>query len=226
MRTVLVDFEKRVSEIEEYFKMLDRIVMQNAKLYFPTKKTHRIKEIDEELIKVLKANTFLLLYNLMESSIKLSLTEVYDTITQNNMKYDDAIDKIRKIWLSENYKNFKGKATDFIFEAISNISNDVISIRFNSEKTISGNIDGRKIRGFGDMIGFSTTAHRNANNGEKLHQVKTQRNLLAHGTLSFTECGRQYTFDDLSAIKRQVIIYLRGILKNIEKYLLENAFSN
>ncbi|MBC6109187.1 MAE_28990/MAE_18760 family HEPN-like nuclease [Pedobacter fastidiosus] len=85
-------------------------------------------------------------------------------------------------------------------------------------------MDGLKIRDFATKYGFSSNTHRNANNGVKLHQVKTQRNSLAHGNTSFAECGRNYTIGDLRDIKKQVIIYLRNILKNITKFLATNKF--
>lgn len=224
MVTTINDFNTRVQEIDGYFKLLDSIINQGAQLHYPTKKNQKFKNFDEELIKVLKANSFLLLYNLIESSIKLSITEVYDSITSRTKKYDDVTDQIRKIWISENYKNFKDKGTDFIFHTINNITEDVIEIKFKHEKVISGNIDGQKIREFSNNIGFSNTTHHRAKNGVKLHQVKTQRNNLAHGAISFSECGRQYTYEDLLEIKQQVIIYLRGILNNIKTFIDDETF--
>jgi hypothetical protein len=224
MTTVINEFNTRVKEIEVYFVLLEEIINQNAALYFPSKTKNKTKKIDEDLIKVLKANSFLLLYNLIESSIKLSITEIYDQISIKNKKYSEVVTEIRKIWITENYKNFQGKGTDFIFDTINNIAEDVISIKFNPDKIISGNIDGRKVRDFASQYGFSDKAHHLSKNGVRLHQVKTQRNLLAHGGLSFTECGRQYTYEDLVETKRQVIIYLRSILKNIDNYLAQNKY--
>lgn len=225
MVTIINDFNTRVREIDGYFKLLDSIINQDVKLFFPNKKSHKFKKIDDELIKVMKANCFLLLYNLIESSIKLSITEIYDSITLKTKKYDDVKDEIRKIWISENYKNFKDQGTEFIYTTINNITDDVISINFKPEKVISGNIDGMKVREFSTMYGFSNSTHHLAKNGVKLHQVKKQRNDLAHGAISFSQCGRQYTYEDLFEIKQQVIIYLRGILNNINSYLVHEQYN-
>ncbi|MFC0877639.1 MAE_28990/MAE_18760 family HEPN-like nuclease [Saccharicrinis sp. FJH2] len=219
MITVISDFNKRVDEIDEYYDLLNNFINDSAVLFYPTKRTHKTKTISEDLIKVMKANCFLLLYNLMESSIKSSIREIYDSITVANIKYDDVINEIKKIWIQENYKNFNNKGTEFIFDSFTNITNDIIDIQFNSDKTISGNIDAQKIRSFSDKVGFSMNVHYMAKNGVKLHQVKTQRNGLAHGSYSFSECGRQYTFDQLNTIKNEVVIFLRGILNNIKKYI-------
>ena len=113
---------------------------------------------------------------------------------------------------------------DNIFSALNQIAEDIIEIEFDSSKKISGNIDGRKIRNFAATIGFSTRAHHSLDNGTKLHIVKTQRNKLAHGDLSFAECGRNYTITDLKSINNQVTKYLKRVLLNIEKYLTEKSY--
>jgi hypothetical protein len=224
MRTVILDFEKRVKEIDLYFTHLEYIEEKDAQIFFPNKSRNKYIDYDIELTKVFKANLFLLLYNLAESSIKQSLNEIYDSITSENLKYKEVIDEIKKIWIEENHVNFRNKGVTNIFIAINNLAEDIIDIRFNS-KVISGNIDGQKIRSFSSKYGFSNSSHHNANNGVKLLQVKTQRNNLAHGNISFAECGRNYTMSDLREIKRQVIIYLRSILKNIEKYINGKKFA-
>jgi hypothetical protein len=225
MISVLSDFEKRVDEINIYFLLLENIEEKKAVLYFPSKRTHKYQPHNAELIKILKANLFLLLYNLAESSIKQSLSEIYEQITEQQLKYEEVIDEIKKIWIDEKHNNFKNIGTENIFKAINNLTKEIIDIKFDSEKVISGNIDGRKIKEFSVKHGFSSKVHKNAKDGVKLHQVKTQRNHLAHGHISFAECGRNYTLSDLREIKHQVIIYLRRILNNIDRYLDKQKFA-
>jgi hypothetical protein len=225
MVTVLADFEKRVTEIELFFKHLENLEVDGALLYFPNRTRRKTQPHNNELIKVFKANIFLLLYNLAESSIKQSLTEVYDTISSENLSYRDVIDEIKKIWISQNHDNFRNMGTDNIFTAINQLATEIIDISFDSKKVISGNIDGRKIREFSAKHGFSDRTHRNANNGNKLYLVKTQRNNLAHGNISFAECGRNYGVGQLRDTKKEVILYLRNILRNIKKYLDDRKYA-
>jgi len=224
--TVLSDFNKRAGEINKYFKLLEKIIEDEASLYLPNKITHKYMQFDGELQKVMKANMFLLLYNLAESSIKQALIQIYDTISSENVKYKDVKEEIKKIWISTNYKNFKQMGTDNIFETINQIAEDIIAIEFDATKKISGNIDGRKIRDFSTQIGFSIRTHHSLDNGNKLHQVKTQRNKLAHGDLSFAECGRHYSIIDLRLTNNQVIKYLKSILLNIKEYLDNKKYLN
>lgn len=224
MITVKTEFENRVSEIEEYFKMLHRIFEENAVLFFPNKKTHKFKSLNTDLERVLKANCFLLLYNLIESSIKQSITEIYDQITSQGLNYSDISPLLKQLWIKENHKNFKEKGEVEIFNIITNLDADLIDIEFDSSRIISGNIDRRKIESLSEKYGFSMQVHYSAGNGNKLHIVKIRRNNLAHGNTSFSECGREFTYEDLCEIKIQVVRYLRQILNNIENYLDEDKF--
>lgn len=225
MVTVLADFEKRVTEIELFFKHLENLEVDGALLYFPNRVRRKTQPHNNELIKVFKANVFLLLYNLAESSMKQSLTEIYDTITLENLTYQNVTDEIKKIWIAQKHDNFRNKGTENIFIAINQLATEIIDIKFDSTKVISGNIDGRKIKEFSTKHGFSDRTHRNANNGNKLHQVKTQRNNLAHGNISFAECGRNYGIGQLRDTKKEVILFLRNILRNIKKYLDERHYA-
>ncbi|MBC6995203.1 MAE_28990/MAE_18760 family HEPN-like nuclease [Neolewinella lacunae] len=224
MTTVLSDFDKRAQEIKLYFKLLEKVIEQNASLFLPNNQTRKYLRFDDELQKVMKANVFLLLYNLAESSIKQALIEIYDVITSENVKYKNVKDEIKRIWINTNYRNFSQMGTGNIFLVLNQIADDIIDIEFEASKNISGNIDGRKIREFAENIGFSSRAHYSLENGAKLHLVKTQRNKLAHGDLSFAECGRNYTISDLRQIYNQVTKYLKRILLNIEKYLIDRKY--
>lgn len=225
MVTVLVDFEKRVKEIELFFKHLEYIEENGALLYFPNRTRRKTQSHNNELIKVFKANVFLLLYNLAESSIKQSLNEVYDTISSENLTYNDVIDKIKIIWIDQNHSNFRNQGSENIFATINQLATEIINLNFDSTKLISGNIDSRKIEEFSTKYGFSGKTHKNSNCGNKLLQVKAQRNSLAHGNISFAECGRNYGVGELRDTKKEVILYLRNILQNIKKYLDDRTYA-
>ena len=222
MKTVVADFKKRVAEIEVYLRYLEAIAERDAKP-ITTARSKTIRDIDPELVKVLKANMFLLLYNLVESSVRQAITEICDTISSEKLAYSDASDQIKRIWLNEGHQGFKNMSTQEIFQFLENLPDDVIEIKFRPGIT-GGNVDGRKIREFADEYGFSCVVHRNANEGVKLYDVKNRRNDLAHGLQSFAECGRNYTVPDLQKTKHEVVMYLRGILQNVSRYLEQKRF--
>ncbi len=224
MISVLTDFEERVREIELYFEHLRLILTRDAELFMPNNVTKKRKRIDSELHKVLKANSFLLLYNLSESSIRQALVELYDNISAKQLPYEGFRDEIKKIWIASKYKNFNGLGIDSIFVVLTSLYQDIVDIKFDKKESFSGNVDGRKIKELASTLGFSVKTHYYFKDGVKLHEVKIQRNRLAHGEVSFAKCGRDYSYEDLEKTKKQVIGYLRGVLVNVQKYIDNENF--
>ncbi len=223
MITVKDDFEKRCLEINAYFCLLERVLEQEAQLYLLKNQTRKLHSFDAEVQKVLKSNVILMLYNLMESSIKSALVEVYEQISTKKIKYPLATEKVKAIWISTNHKKFKEKSDIEVVELLNTI--DDVILKFGSDTpNISGNIDARKIRELAESIGFSSSVHYSTEDGAILFQIKSERNKLAHGEKSFTECGRSYTITDLRKMKNQTITYLRRILSNIEKFLQDEEY--
>ncbi len=58
-----------------------------------------------------------------------------------------------------------------------------------------------------------------------METVKDRRNDLAHGTLSFAECGRDYTINDLEEIKNQAVTFLKGLLDGMKLYYDERQYT-
>lgn len=226
MIAVLRDFDSRVNEIDIYFSFIEELVSNDVQLYFPNKRSKKFKNIDSELTKILKANGFLLLYNLVESSVKKSIEEIYESLKRENSAYKKFTDEIKKKWIEEKYKNFKDGSyvAEKIFEAIKIIEDDIISMTLDAKKLFKGNIDSRKIKDFATIYGFSSKAHYTAKDGEKLLVVKNQRNDLAHGLISFCECGKDYTIEQMLEIKKQVVAYLRSILRNVAIFINEKKY--
>ena len=179
----------------------------------------KIKAIDPELLKTLKASGFLLLYNLVEATMRNVIEAIFDKLRSEGISYDEIRPELKKMVL----KNLKKRNPDKILSSIVAISVDIITAGFDKEDLFSGNIDGKKIRETATEYGFShSTDCLKTGDGSDLLTVKTNRNDLAHGVKSFTEVGRDYAADNLLEIKNKVIRYLKQILQNIETYL-DNA---
>ncbi|EKP9930575.1 hypothetical protein P4O21_003082, partial [Listeria monocytogenes] len=58
----------------------------------------RQRYIFEDFLVILKSNSFIMIYNLVESTIKNSVIFMYDEINRHNIRYLDAKDEIKKIW--------------------------------------------------------------------------------------------------------------------------------
>ncbi|OCR00639.1 hypothetical protein BCD67_11720 [Oscillatoriales cyanobacterium USR001] len=216
--TLFQDFNERSKEVSKYFMFLKSLEHGNTKLAMVDKGgvSQKIKEIDPELIKTLKASSFLLLYNLVEATMRNAIQVIFDELKSQVVSYDQLRPELKKIVL----KNLKKRNTDKIFSSITAISIDIIHVGFDKDDLFSGNLDARKIRTTATEYGFSDwTDYAKTGDGEDLVIIKSNRNDLAHGFKSFAEVGKDKTTDELLEIKNKTIKYLRKILQNIEQYL-------
>lgn len=216
------DFNLRSKEVSKYFIFLKTLEQGTTKLLMKGMKGKpQIREIDSDLEKTLKASGFLLLYNLVESTMRNAIEAIFDELKSQNVSFDEVRPELKKIVL----KNFKKLNSDKILLNITVISLDIISACFNKEDLFSGNIDGKLIKAIANEYGFSyTTDPIKTGNGSDLLTIKSNRNDLAHGIKSFAEIGRDKSADELLKIKNKVIRYLRQILLNIEKYLANKEY--
>lgn len=217
MYDILSDFNTRALEVENYFIFLENLLMGKIKLIKSLEDgNQQIKTIDTELAKTLKANGFLLLYNLTESTMRNAIEAIFDELDGREISFDRLKPEIKKIIL----QNLKKRSPDEIYSLISKISTDIIMVSFNREELFSGNVDARSIRKVAKNYGFSSnTEYSKTKEGENLVKVKANRNDLAHGLKSFEEVGRDYTVEEIIRIKQEIIAYLDQILKNIQDYL-------
>lgn len=79
MNTVIQDFETRVEEVDKYFIFLESLINETTKLAVSDSAgKYKTQSIDSELAKTLKANGFLLLYNLVESTMRNAIEAIFD----------------------------------------------------------------------------------------------------------------------------------------------------
>lgn len=216
------DFNERSREVSKYFIFLKSLEQGTTKLSMEGKGGNpKIREIDPDLIKTLKASGFLLLYNLVEATMRNAIEAIFDELRGKGVSYDEIRPELKKIVL----KNLKKRNPDKIYSSITAISLDIITAGFDKEDLFSGNLDGRKIRDTATEYGFShSTDYAKTGDGSDLVIIKTNRNDLAHGVKSFEEVGRDKTADDLLKIKNKIVRYLKQILQNIEQYLYNKDY--
>lgn len=222
------EFNKRVVEINIYFNLLTTIDKGSCHIHCNSIDGSVINEsIDSELIKILKANGFLLLYNLIEATISKSIEAIFLTISSEGLKYHELSDNLKKIWINQKalplkagidaltYRNIKQ-----MLEEVANsiVANQILQLELESLR-ISGNIDAKEIRKIADKIGFMYS-----NNGSSLETIKDKRNHLAHGQFTFGDIGKDFSVNDMIELKKSTHDYLSDVLKNIENYLSERKF--
>ncbi|MEM8671014.1 MAG: MAE_28990/MAE_18760 family HEPN-like nuclease [Planctomycetota bacterium] len=223
MQDVIDDFNERVSEVEQFLKVLERLEKPEVVLF--DKSTRREKRVFQEgSLKVMKATVFLLIYNVVESSIRSAFAYLYDQIAVASITGTDLRAELRKIWISQQFQGLDDDSasvrtfrdlTERLVEEIANGKTVNLEGRL---LPVSGNLDADSIRRVCKKHGVVVAVHRNASGGVEMKTVKDQRNSLAHGNSSFSECGKQYTVADLKRINNQAVVFVRGILRNVKKY--------
>lgn len=226
MKIIISDFESKTEEINEYFTFIEntthlRSFGNNNKKIQVTKRIHNI----------LKANLFLLLYNLIESSFKNGLGEVCSRITNDKLKYKNVIPELKKMWIKDEYKNFDKnppcgiKKSDYLIEKIDNIAEDIIEINFNNKNNsgISGNLNASEICKINSLYGVDIKKDSGIN-PKSLNTIKEKRNSLAHGDETFDSCGGNYSLDDLKELKDNSLDYMKFILNHLEDFLNQKKY--
>lgn len=222
------NFNERVQEIDQYINLLQQISHPTAKIHNDGKK---LKEINQTALKTMKASCFLMLYNLVESSIMESMAKLYEQMNNENKVLIDFDDYVKEIWIEQKFKDmdpFSSNHTSYK-KLIKKMVDDVINespLSLDADKVpISGNLDARKIRKLFSRHKIPLKTHYRAFNGAELKTIKDKRNSLAHGTESFSYCGQQYTVQTIVAIKKQAVVYLRSSLKNVKKYIEDTKYA-
>lgn len=211
------EFEERKKEIRRYLKFIARLDSKKIQLSESGSSERAYEHSEEqELLKTLKANLFLLLYNLIEATTKNSIEAIFDRLSRESVSFDVCRSELKQVVL----KNLKGHSVDKIHVSLGSIANDIITKTFRKDNLFSGNVDERKIRETAENYGF---AHPRAN-GNELLTVKSMRNDLAHGDKTFSAVGADYDVPRLRKIALQVFKYLGEFIKNIELYLKSKLY--
>lgn len=228
------EYDLRVEEIEQYFDFLKEI-----------EENKWIQLVNEDLSKILKANGFLLLYNLIESCIYFSIIEIFEEINNQEKKYIDVIPKIKNFWLRTKFKNQEEQTHQSISQKFYNYIDEIINgsiLLLEIEKIdYGGTLTPAKIRQLAKELGldFKEETYKEYPNGKAMTDIKDKRNDLAHGKFSFGQVGRDLTYagtvkfigEDMKIIKfglvhykEFAILHLSEFITSVEIYLQNKSY--
>lgn len=232
MNSLIQEFDDKTTEVNKYFSFLSTLHEPDVSFYVLDSNgvVKKNLPIDGEMIPILKANAFLLLYNLIEFALREGILKIYNEIRRNNYNYSQIRSEIGAIWKRHQFMNcldpnsnlytYHAKAC----ELIDHILESKAIILDRNAIPLSGNVDANKVREICDLHGISKRTPSSANGGTCLEEIKKQRNLLAHGSLAFSDCGRNFRIDQLIDFKNEAITFIRSILLNIKDYFDQESF--
>lgn len=217
------DFDIRSGEILAYLDLLKFIENAGAEILSSDDYDNKFT-VTAESRKVLKGTVYILLYNLIESTMREAICFIHETIYDRNIQFDN----LKKNLKSEILKRLKNESVgidNFVNGLTKGISCGISYGTFNKKKLFSGNIDREEIKEKALVYGFSTSSdYTHTKHGEKLSAVKQHRNDLAHGNVSFSEIGKNVSYQDLENVSLEVIAYLDAISTNIEQYIHSDGY--
>lgn len=222
MKKTKDEFKKRCVEVDKYLDALLLLDKGNCQLTCTDLAGNAIvKQIDTDLARILKANAFLLLYNLIEATIRNSIQAIINSINGDKLEFAQISDKVQELWLRQEISDIKN--TNQNYQIISGISQKILAHSLLSFKEdcikISGNMDAKAIRKIAKQFGY-----QEPKDGRGLVQIKEKRNKLAHGEYTFTEVGKNYTISDISILSKEAKEYIDDVLLCVENYILKKSY--
>lgn len=218
MQNTLSIFNDRNKEIEFYFLVMVDINNENTNIHTAD---------NTRFYKILKSNFLLMLYNLVEACIVSGMMEIYESLRNDGCSYNQVIQEIQKIWLKNKINEIYGPTTiqiayeNRVKQIIHDITINSPIILSKNALGISGNLNAKKIK---DVCDKHRIRYHLNTKGESLELVKRGRNNLAHGDVSFSDCARELTINDLENIKNEVILFLKDILDGMKNYYEQKSY--
>jgi len=227
-------FEERLQEIETYLDLLDALERQ-VQTGPPEIGGSAITSQQQ---KILYSSVYLQLYNLVEATVTWCVDAVSVAAAKDGRWLPaDLSDELRREWVRATARTHIDLNYDNRLESAVEMCNSLIQalpiLAWTVEKGRGGNWDEDEIRAIARRVGFDLRVPAEVYSGVKqrirddkgsLALVRHLRNRLAHGSLSFTECGDGVTVPDLRDLKDRTALYLREVVSAFRDYVDGHGF--
>ena len=233
MDSLSVTFEERLQEIETYLDLLDILEKQAGK---GAPKIGGVA-ITTQQQKILYSSVYLQLYNLVEATVTWCVEAVCDAAENGSWLPSDLTDLVRREWIRTVAKTHEDLTPTHRLDASVRMADKLLQalpiLAWKVQKGGGGNWDDNEIAAITKRLGCTLTLTRTVNTGIKRHirddmgalaLIKSFRNRLAHGTLSFAECGDGVTVDELKDLKKRTAAYLRAVIAAFTTFIDSHEF--
>jgi hypothetical protein len=213
MRDFQIEFVERSKHVRRYLAVVSRVELEQ--------KNRQIQKVSEDRLNVLRAGTFLILYNLIEAAARTAVAAIHDEMKVKAVPFAELRRSIRR----EVIKGFKRRGDPDTHQDMTDVPLELVTAALDVEDHFSGNVDARRFRDIAKVYGFSdSTDKKRTHDGAPLLTIKNIRNDLAHGLKTFEEVGRNYPIKLLLDISIRSGAYTSGLLGNIASYLDAEEF--
>jgi len=226
---LIKNFDERLKEIEAYLDLLEALERQ-VSIGPPTIGGAPITVQQQ---RILYSSVYLQLYNLVEATATWCVDAVAAAAADGaQWKPADLSAELRREWIRGNARTHTDLNFDHRLQTAVDFFTWVADGRpiaaWGIEKGGGGNWDDAEIERMAERLGLQlnisgpvkTNAKRHVRDEmSTLKLVKVLRNKLAHGALSFTECGENVTVSDLRELKDRAAQYLREVIQLFQAFI-------
>lgn len=226
-------FSERLHEIEEYLEFLSAVECETRN----GRPKVGSQIITESQQRMLLSSVYLQLYNLVEATISKCIDAVCSAITNAQCLPSDLSSELLKEWVRYRAQTHNDLNYDNRLNKCLEMCDHLIHTRhvaeFQIKKGGGGNWNDNEIFDLSKRIGcnlnISTQCLKNVKqkifDGDgALVKIVKLRNKLAHGDISFQECGANTTISDLRDIKERAVEYLTEVVSSFESYINASEF--
>lgn len=222
-------FEERLQEIEAYLDLLEALERQVRE--GPPKIGG--SAITAQQQKILYSSVYLQLYNLVEATITWCIDAVAVAAADNGRwRPADLVENLRREWVRSTARTHLELNQDHRLEAAVALCDHLVQalplLSWSVDGGRRGNWAEDEIRNITTRLGCELNISSEVYKGIKrpiredkgpLVLVRYLRNKLAHGSMSFTECGDGVTVVDLRDLKERTALYLREVIAAFRSYI-------
>lgn len=228
-------FCERVIEIEEYLKLVDAVEkgIQKGKPVIGTE-DFKISVMQQ---KILYSGVYLHLYNLVEATITKCVAAIEQAAShEKKWTPGDLSEKIQTEWVRAIARTHTQLNPDNRLESAVKLCGHLVAmlpVDIKINKDNGGNWDDEQIFTFTKRLGLDLVISETGNRAAKkkirddmgpLKLIKNLRNKLAHGEISFGECGEGITSKELKSLKESTVCYMSEVIDNFESYIVLHEF--
>jgi hypothetical protein len=211
MDDIIQDLNLRKNELEKYLALIEFLNVSEV-----IKNENGLQlEVSNLLIKTIKGSVYLLLYNLIEATMREAVISIHDKISDSGSSFNDLREELQHKIL---YRARRDKIAlkNVLAEVGGDISLNIHQATLCAQDLFSGNIDNLEVKAVAKTYGFShSTTYSATGHGQHLKEVRKNRNDLAHGNKMFSGIGSNTSIEHIRALSIEVISYIYEISDNI-----------
>jgi len=233
-------FEERFSQCETYVGLIEGLdsALKNGNLSIAGT-TRFVVSTDQQ--RILYSGVYLHLYNLVEATMTSCLELVSKAVTEETKwRVKDLSEDLKREWVKYVAQTNLPLANperrlEYALALCDHLLSALPVEPFEIAKGGTGNWHEDEIYRIARRVGFELKVETSTLQGVKkpvrdglgaMKLVVEMRNKLAHGAISFVECSRNDTPQDLRNLLHSVRDYMRDVVASFSQYVIEHQYLN